>query len=217
MDPRAPYIPDHFRVTDEDELFGVIERSGLATVVSVSNGVPVTTQAPFAVSRDESGARRVWGHVARANPQSRALAEGSPVLVLFRGPDAYVSPSWYTDSPNVPTWNFVVVHAYGTTRPVASGDPTARWILERTVAKHESSFERPWQLDDAPASYVESLVEGVAAFELEVSSLHGQFKLSQNQPTANRLSVIRNLERQPESGARGIARLMAEQETRRTS
>ncbi|MBA3375151.1 MAG: FMN-binding negative transcriptional regulator [Actinobacteria bacterium] len=208
------YIPEDFEVTDEDALFSVIDRSGLATLVSAAGGIPAATLAPFVSSREESGRRRVWGHLARANPQSQAVLEERPVLVVFRGPDAYVSPSWYVDSPNVPTWNFVVVHAGGIARPVAVGDPRTRWILDRTVAKYESRLAQPWRLDEAPNSYVEGLLPDVVAFELEVSTLRGQFKLSQNQPRANRRGVIQGLEQMPDEGSREIAAVMAALELR---
>ncbi|MCA1682643.1 MAG: FMN-binding negative transcriptional regulator [Actinobacteria bacterium] len=208
------YVPEHFEETDEDALFSVIDASGLATLVSATGGVPAATLAPFVTSREDSGRRSVWGHLARANPQAQAVLEESRVLVVFRGPDAYVSPTWYADSSNVPTWNFVVVHAEGTARPVAPGDPRTRWILERTVAKYESRLPRPWRLDDAPDSYVEQLVPHVVAFELEVSTLRGQFKLSQNQPLESRRGVIRGLQQMPDDGSREIARLMAALEPR---
>ena len=206
------YIPDDFEVTDEDALYSVIDRSGLATLISADGDLPAATLAPFVSSREEPGRRRVWGHLARANPQAQAVLEERQVLVVFRGPDAYVSPSWYADSPNVPTWNFVVVHAGGIPRPVAPGDPRTRWILERTVAKYESRLPQPWRLEQAPDSYIEQQLPHVVAFELDVSALRGQFKLSQNQPQENRLGVIHALEQRPDDGSRGVARLMADLE-----
>ena len=207
------YIPKAFAVTDEETLFSVIDGSGLATLVSAAGGVPAATLAPFVSCRDDGGRRRIFGHLARANPQAQAVLEERELLVVFRGPDAYVSPSWYADAPNVPTWNFVVVEAAGTARPVALGDAATRWILERTVAKYESRLPRPWRLDEAPKEYVERLLPEVVAFELEVSTLRGQFKLSQNQPRENRLGVIRALEQRPDEGSREVARLMADLET----
>ena len=206
------YIPKEFEVTDEEKLFDVVDQSGLATLVSAAEGVPAATLAPFVSTRDPSGRRRLWGHLARVNPQAQAVLDERCVLVVFRGPDAYVSPSWYEDSPNVPTWNFVVVQAGGTARPVPAEDPAARWILERTVEKYEAGLPRPWRLDEAPDAYVQELLPHVVAFELEVSTLRGQFKLSQNQPRENRLGVIRALEQRPGDGPRAVARLMAELE-----
>jgi len=208
------YVPEDFEVTDEEALYSVIDASGLATLVSAAEGVPAATLAPFVTSLDGPSPRRVWGHLARANPQSQAVLDEREVLVIFRGPDAYVSPSWYADSPNVPTWNFVVVHARGIARPVPAGDPRTRWILDRTVTKYESQQPQPWRLDTAPASYVEQLLPHVVAFELELSALRGQFKLSQNQPSANRLGVIAGLEQRPDDGSQEVARLMAARERR---
>ena len=83
--------------------------------------------------------------MARPNPQWRSFGDVDEVLVIFRGPDAYISPAWYTDSPNVPTWNYVVVHAYCRVRLLVAGDPQIHWILEQTVSQYEARFERPWR------------------------------------------------------------------------
>jgi transcriptional regulator len=205
------WVPKAFEVTDEDELYGVIERHGFATIVSVDGALPTATLAPFVVSH-ESGRRRVWGHLARANPQAKTLGDAAEILVIFRGPDTYVSPSWYATTPNVPTWNFVVVHAYGIPRVLPREDPRVRWVLERTVERFESDLEEPWALD-GPEEYLASLSKGVVAFELDVTSLQGQFKLSQNHPQDNRLGVIRNLERGGDA-ARAVAQLMTALEER---
>jgi transcriptional regulator len=204
------HVPAAFEVTDEGVLYDVIDEYGFATIVSATCGRPAATLAPFFLSRDDPRPR-VWGHFARANPQRNALSTESEVLVVFRGPDTYVSPSWYADYPNVPTWNFVVVHAYGIPRVLERDDPRVRWLLERTVERFEAALPDPWSLD-GPDDYLSSLSKGVVAFELEITSLEGQFKLSQNQSQANRLGVIRNLEQRPDTDAREIARLMREHE-----
>ncbi len=206
------YTPPHFRAHSEDELYELMEKFSFATLVSAAlEGPPTATLAPFVLRRDATNRRRLWGHIARANPQSQSLAENREVLVIFRGPDAYVSPSWYEDSPNVPTWNFTVVHAYGFPRLLAPDHWRTRWILEQTVDQYESRLEVPWRLE-VSAGYFASLVQGVVAFEIEVTRLEGQFKLSQNHSRANRLGVIAGLERRPDTAARELARIMRERE-----
>lgn len=208
------YTPPHFRARSEDELYELMEEFSFATLVSAGvEGPPTATLAPFVLRRDATGRRRLWGHIARANPQSLSLDENKEVLVIFRGPDAYISPSWYADSPNVPTWNFTVVHAYGLPRLLPPDHWRTRWILEQTVDQFESRLEAPWRLE-VPDGYFASLVQGVVAFEIELMRLEGQFKLSQNHRRANRLGVIAGLQRRPDTAAREIARIMREREDR---
>ena len=174
------YAPPHFRETDPDPLWRVVDRHGFAELVTVVEGRPESTLAPFVRFDGE-----LWGHLARANPQAQGLDDGREALVVFRGPDAYISPRWYVDAPNVPTWNFVVVHVRGV--PQVLDDDGARSVLERTV----EHFDDEWRLEQN--EYVDSLVPQVVAFRLDVTSIEGQFKLSQNHPLANRLSVIEQL------------------------
>lgn len=203
------YVPEHFRFEREDDLYDVMRRYSFATLVSTEEGVPFATLAPFVVRRDAAGRVRVWGHIARANPQWRAFGPGVEVLVVFQGPHAYVSPSWYETAPNVPTWNFVVVHAYGVPRLFLDDLETTLWVLAESVAQYEAGFERPWKLDPA-SEYVRSLLPDVAAFEIELTRVEGQRKLSQNAPEPDRAGAIAGLEGQDDTGAREVARLMRE-------
>ena len=203
------YTPPEFAETDEVVLYAAMQRYSFATIVSAAGGLPLATLAPVVVGRVGTDRWTVWSHMARANPQWRSFADVDEVLVIFRGPDAYISPAWYTDSPNVPTWNYVVVHAYCRVRLLVAGDPQIHWILEQTVSQYEARFERPWRLD-VPDEYFDRLVQGVQGFELEVRRLEGKSKLSQNQAPENRLGVIAGLEPQSDTGAQEIARLMRE-------
>lgn len=205
------YVPSHFRLEQEDALYAVIDRFMFAMVVSsVDLGPPRATLAPFVV-RQEDGRQRLWGHVARANPQWRDFCDDREILVVFRGPHAYISPSWYADEPNVPTWNYVAVQVCGRPRVLEQDDPRVRWILERTVEQAESRLARPWHVGEA-SEYVRELAPRVCAFEVEVTGIQGSVKLNQNHPHENRLGVIAALETSDESDAREIARLMRERE-----
>jgi transcriptional regulator len=180
------YIPTAFRADDRPALYELIERHGFGTLVSVIDGAPFATHLPFLLDR----ARGVLlGHVARANPHARAV-DGSPALVIFQGPHAYVSPSWYATAPAVPTWNYAAVHVYGT----ASLLDEARLgdLLERLVTKYESGRERPWAMD-LPADYRQKMVQAVVGFEVPLARVEGKFKLSQNRPAEDRAGVIRAL------------------------
>ncbi len=205
------YVPPHFRPEQEDELYGVIDCFMFATMISCADlAPPRATMAPFVV-REEDGRRRLWGHLARANPQWRDFAADREVLVLFRGPDAYISPSWYANERSVPTWNYVAVQVCGRPRLLEQDDPRVLWILERTVEQAESRLDAPWQVGQS-GDYLRELAPGGCAFEVEVTRIEGSFKLNQNHPRENRLGVIAALEATNATDAHEIARLMRERE-----
>jgi transcriptional regulator len=158
---------------------------------------------PFLLERDGS----LVGHMARANPQWQDL-DGQPVLVVFSGPHAYVSPSWYEADNVVPTWNYVAVHAYGTLRLVDDVAGLAR-ILAASVETFEGPLPNPWLLDTT-SDFFQRFVRGVVGFRIEVSRLEGKWKLNQNHPRERRERVVRVLEKAEDPDAREIARLMTE-------
>ncbi len=203
------YTPDDYRVDDERRLWEVVRDHSFATLVSAADGgAPLATLVPHLVEVDPDGRHRLWAHMARANPQWTTFQPGRQVLSIFRGPDAYISPSWYVNRPYVPTWNFVAVHVYGVPRLLGPGDqPEKRWVLEQTVEQYERRREAPWRLD-VPESFFVGMMEHVAAFEIEVDRVEGQFKLSQDKPEADRRAVVARLTAMDDPGARQIARLM---------
>jgi len=130
--------------------------------------------------------------------------------VIFWGPHAYVSPSWYEAQPSVPTWNYATVHAYGRPRLVEGGE-ALRALLARLVEENEAGFESPWRMD-LPKAYEDRMIQGIVGFEIEIGRLEGKFKLSQNRDATDRASVARQLRAGGDDDAAGIARLMDEQE-----
>ena len=214
------YIPPAFREDRADVLHDFIRRYAFGTLVSAVGGEPFATHLPFLLdaTRGEHGA--LLGHMARANPHWRAFAGGpdgpplgaaaAEVLVLFQGPHAYVSPSWYTTEFAVPTWNYVAVHAYG--RPRVVDDPAAvRDLLERTVRTFE--LPRPpdaqWRMDRLDAGMVAKMAQAVTAFEVPISRLEGKQKLNQNRTEADRRGVVEGLRREGDPLGADVAALMA--------
>jgi transcriptional regulator len=197
------YIPAPFRIEDPALLLPLVERYSFATLVTVEDGTPFATHLPLLLRR---GPDRLVGHMARANPQWRGLTQQREVLALFQGPHAYVSPSWYASTPNVPTWNYAAVHAYGEARLLE--DPAeVLALLQDTVQKYEAGFERPWPLE-AAGDYVERLRSGIVAFELHLTRLEGKFKLSQNKREADHAGIVAALEASGDPLERELARLM---------
>ncbi len=200
------YVPQHFREERTDVLHRVIEENGFATVVTPSPAGIVATHIPILLDWTRGPLGTLRGHVARANPHWTHLA-GSETLVIFRGPHAYISPSWYATRGRVPTWNYVAVHAYGT--PHLTSEPAAvQRLIEATIDRYEGGFERPWDISALDPDAVTSLLEGVVAFEIPIARLEGKRKLGQNRSRSDREGMVRGLRTHGRDGAKVIADLV---------
>ena len=134
------------------------------------------------------------------------------MLAIFHGPQTYVTPSWYPTKREhgkaVPTWNYVVVHARGRLRAI--DDPGwLRQQLETLVASHEAGFAEPWQIADAPPDYIDKMLTAIVGIEITITELKGKWKISQNQPLANRAGVVAGLRQQGTADALAMAELVA--------
>lgn len=198
------YVPRAFERTDPDELHAFAAAHPFAVLVSTHESAPFATHVPLLVERD-TGA--LVGHMARANPHWTGL-DGKPVLAVFNGPHAYVSPTWYEAENVVPTWNYVAVHATGTFRVLHDGADAVR-VLLATVREYEGSGEGAWA-PDAESAFFRGLVNGIVAFRVEVSRWEGKWKLSQNHPAERREKVRAALAASTSAEAREVARLMGE-------
>ena len=203
------YLPPLFTETRTEVLIGHIERHEFGLLVSQGREGLIASQIPFLAERRD-GRLYLQGHLARANPQAADLDCGSEALAIFEGPHAYISPSWYQAGPAVPTWNYATVHAYGAARAIA--DPEwLRGVLRRLTERHEAREPAPpWQMQDLPDAYVQSMLNGIVGVEIAVSRLDGKFKLSQNRPATDRPRIIAALERREDANSREVARLMRE-------
>lgn len=183
------YLPRHFEETDPSRLTALISRHPLGTWVSVVDGSPQIQHVPFLFDARRGASGTLLGHVARANPAWRTPGPG---VVVFQGPEGYVSPSWYAskavDGKVVPTWNYAVVHAHGHARAIEDRD-ALREIVSRLTVAHESTRPAPWAVDDAPADYLDRMLSAIVGIEFEIERLEGKFKLSQNRPAEDRAAV----------------------------
>ncbi|GAC1622984.1 MAG: FMN-binding negative transcriptional regulator [Candidatus Elarobacter sp.] len=199
------YVPPHFRIDDPAEIAAFMRSNAFATLVSVHEGAPFATHLPLLVD-GEGASLTLAGHVARANPQWRSLADQES-LALFTGPHAYVSPSWYGNAKSVPTWNYAAVHVYGRARLVA--DPAQVYdTLRRLTEREEGRSAKPWRIESLPDDYVGTMMEGIVAFTIVPSRVEGKYKLSQNRDRADRETVARELSASPSELARETAALM---------
>ena len=199
------YIPRHFCNDDEEQLFRFIDSAGVGTLISSGPAGLMANQVPLLRQPE---ARRLWGHLARPNPQLEELAAVDEVLVNFNGPSAYVSPNWYIEPGLVPTWNFVSVQVRG--KVVVHDDKEiVRDIVRRLAAKHEAGFENPWTMDKLDPQRLEKLLGVIVGFHIEIEEIRGKYKLSQNRNAEDRVSVIAGLEA---SGEDELAAMMRQQE-----
>jgi transcriptional regulator len=205
------YLPPVFTESRDEVLIAHIERYDFGLLVSQGETAPTASHVPFLVERRD-GLLVLQAHLARPNPQLAELEQAGEALAIFQGPHAYVSPTWYTAGPAVPTWNYAAVHAYGKVRTIA--DPAwLRAFVRRLSERHEAREPAPpWQTDDLPEPYLASMLRGIVGVEIEVGRLEGKFKLSQNRPAADRPRIIAALERRDDAESRDLAALMRRRE-----
>lgn len=186
------YTPRHFAVDDPAELSAFMQHYNFAVLVTALEGQLMATHLPFRLDSERGEHGTLIAHMARANPQWQAFTSEQEVLVIFSGPHAYVSPSWYEAAPtNVPTWNYAAVHAYGV--PTIIVDHEAVYaMLGQLVHEHEAHFRHPWSMQSSEDS-VHKLISAIVAFEIPITRLEGKYKLSQNRTPADQASVAAHL------------------------
>ena len=198
------YTPPTFREERLDVLHGLIDAHPLGALVRHgADGLcadhlpfeiaPPTPEAPFGILR---------AHVARANPVWRA--DGARTLVIFQGPQAYITPAWYEEKQRsgkeVPTYNYAVVHAHGPLRAIDD----AAWLLalvERLTARHEADQAAPWRVSDAPADYIGKMLKAIVGIEIPLARLEGKWKLGQNRSMQDQVSMAHGLALDHQPGA----------------
>jgi transcriptional regulator len=190
------YIP---RANEERRvpiLHQLMKAEPLAALVTLSSAGLFASHIPMVLEADDSELGILRGHVSRANQQWRDLDSSVDALAIFSGPQHYITPSWYPgkleDGKEVPTWNYVVVHAYGPLKVVED----RAWLmthLEQLTAQSEAKATVPWKVSDAPADFIRSLLGGIVGFELPISRLEGKWKVSQNRTDEEKRGVIEGL------------------------
>jgi transcriptional regulator len=164
------YLPPLFAVQDLAALNQFMEQYSFATLLTQHAGEMIASHIPFVIDRESGPYGRLRGHLAIGNPQLAHLSAGARALVMFQGPHAYISPSWYATPHNVPTWNYTAVHAHGTAR--VTGRAALVALLQDLVRQNEKSLEQPWSFD-AEAAWVQRLLPEIAAFEIPIEALEG--------------------------------------------
>ena len=206
------YIPPAFREDDLPTLQQLMRDYSFAILVTQQGGVPVATHLPLLLDAGRGPYGTLLGHVARANAQWRGFNGEQEALVIFQGPHAYITPSWYEPGLNVPTWNYAAVHAYGAPR-VVEDEAALFAMLRRLTATHEASFAEPWQVDMSEREFRQKL-KGIVGFEMEIRRLEGKLKLSQNRPQADQERVAAELAESQDSLVASVGNLMLQRRNR---
>ena len=203
------YLPKHFAVDDQALLAQLISEYPLATITANLDGSFEINHLPLMLSADKT---KLYGHIARVNPLSKiAASTNNQVVAIFHGPNAYVTPAWYPSKKEtgkvVPTWNYAVVHAQGSIKLIDD----AQWLRNHVAQMtniHEPTYQSDWKLDDAPEEYVQMMLKAIVGIEIEIHSLIGKFKLSQNRPPEDYAAVVDTLEKSPQEMLQAMRQLM---------
>ncbi len=205
------YLPAQFEESDTAVLHDLMRSYPLGAWVMHREGEMIANHIPFLLDESRGPRGTLLGHVARPNDALQCLAPDAPSLVIFQGPQAYISPSWYASKRQhgkvVPTWNYAVVHAHGVARAV--DDPA--WLLDlltRMTVMHESAQDVPWKVSDAPPDFVHHLVQSIVGIEIPIDTLTGKWKVSQNRPDTDKLGVAAGLRARGDTLSRAMAALV---------
>ena len=203
------YLPSHFEERDPAVLNELIRAHPLGAWVTTVDGALVVNHIPFLLRADGT----LVGHVARANDVWSRFAQTPESVVVFQGPQGYITPSWYPAKREhgkvVPTWNYAVVHAHGTPRAIEDQDWLLALVTELTNA-NESREQKPWRVTDAPAEYVQAMLGAIVGIEIPLRTLTGKWKVSQNRSAEDRAGVAAGLDARDDDSLAALVRRRAE-------
>ena len=206
------YQPPAFREDRLEVQHALIRAHPLGLLISAGPGGLMANLLPFLIDTDAGGHGTLRVHMARANPQWREFEALEECLVVFQGPQDYVTPSWYATKREtgkvVPTWNYVTVHAWGRPR-VMNDEVWLRRQIEDLTRSRENLRPAPWAVDDAPADFVAMQVKAIVGIEIAIARIEGKWKMSQNRPEPDRAGVIEGFRAQGETGE-ALAALVVE-------
>ncbi|PJE43917.1 MAG: protease [Flavobacterium sp.] len=198
------YIPELYKNENREEIENFVHQNGFAILVNQTQGKLWATHTPLLLETREDGKLILTGHISKANPQALSFNDNDEVLAIFSGAHAYISSSWY-DHENVPTWNYLAVHVYGKVR--VYNHEEALDFLKKLVDKYEAKSKNPIRVENLSEKTMRE-ARGIVAFEIEITNLEAQKKLSQNRDDKNYRNIITELEKTKENQALAVAEAM---------
>jgi transcriptional regulator len=196
------YIPKLYREEDRERILQFLKQNNFPALVTQDNGRLIATHLPVEVVEMDADALRIYSHMSRANPQWKSFGE-QEALLIFQGAHTYISPAWY-DHVNVPTWNYMMVHVYGTAR-VVDGDEL-KSTLGRLIERHEAASD--YRMESLPGEFVEKEMKGAVGFVVEVTRIDAGYKLSQNRNDADHANIVQELEKRGDAESARVAEAM---------
>ncbi|WP_409300370.1 FMN-binding negative transcriptional regulator [Peribacillus sp. SCS-155] len=198
------YIPKYFKVTNVDDIWDFVQKNSFGTVVTTEKGKPIATHLPLQLIREED-TYYITGHMAYGNSQWRTFGSCEDVLVIFQGPHAYISSSWYEEE-NVPTWNYQAVHVYGTARILDIEE--LKLDLTMLLQKYEKHRKNPVLWDTLSPQLLEQQLKGIVGFKIKAEEIQAAYKLSQNRNETDYANIIYKLQNEGNSNSKQIAEQM---------
>jgi len=200
------YIPAAFAITDPVKIAEVISAHSFGIMISKDGGSLFASHLPFLYKPQPGPHGMLTSHLAKAN-RHWELFNDEEALVIFNGPHAYISPTWYATEVAVPTWNYITVHVYGKPRLLKSAEEL-KTVLEETVAKHEAGMPEPWATSRLPDELQGKLHQAILGFEIEITHIEGKFKLGQNRSKEDRQKMLAALRDAKDSDSQALAQFM---------
>lgn len=205
------YVNPRHTLTDREALHSLMAAHPLGAWVCHGQGGLVANHVPFLLDRSRGPFGTLIGHVSRANAVWRELGPAVPSVVMFQGPQSYITPGWYPGKAAhgkvVPTWDYVVAHAHGVARAIDDRD----WLLDllnRLTDVHESGRAAPWRVGDAPSAYIDKMLRAIVGIEIPIDRLEGKLKASQDEDLQDRVGTVRGLRAQTSGEAGAMADLV---------
>ncbi|MCY8464013.1 FMN-binding negative transcriptional regulator [Bacillus atrophaeus] len=198
------YIPKYYKVTNVDDIWDFVQNNSFGTIVTTAQGKPSATHLPLQLMK-EGDTYYITGHIAYGNPQWRTFETCEDVLVMFQGPHAYISSSWY-EKENVPTWNYQAVHLYGTASIL--NEEELKHDLTMLLQKYEKHRKNPILWDKLSPQLLESQLKGIVGFKIKVGEIQASYKLSQNRNETDYMNIIDQLRKKGDPNSKQMAELM---------
>lgn len=200
------YVPKHFSEQDANTLFRLISDYSFGTLITCADHRPAITHLPFIVDSNQGQQGVLLGHFAKANSHWRTIGVDTRGTAVFLGPHSYISPNWYEDRAQVPTWNYTAVHVMGPVQLVTEADQVLD-IVTRLTEFNESTQSAPWQVDNARPN-LEKMLNAIVGFRIPIEDIQGKYKLSQNRTRADQAGVVQALREDDDPLRATVASLM---------
>ena len=204
------YIPSAFEVTDPAKIAEIISSHSFGMLLSKDEGSLFASHLPFLYKPQLGKNGFLTSHMARANRHWQLFNDQEEALVIFNGPHAYISPSYYATSVAVPTWNYVTVHVYGKPRLMTT-EVELNAVLAETMEKHEAGFPNPWSTALLPEGMEAKLHQSIVGFEIEITRIEGKFKLGQNRSMEDREKMLGMLQKTNDADSHQLAKFMEQE------